>query len=397
MMENHSIIQEKIKQAVKILEEKGIDLWLTFVRETRANGDPVLQLIYGHDLTWQSALIITRTGRRIAIIGHFEAETARRTEAYDTVIPYHEGISEHLNATLRQLNPRLIAINTSTNDVLADGLTHGMYQLLLAYLDGTPYKSRIVSAEEIIAELRGRKVATEIDLISAAVRTTEKIIADTFEFIQPGMSEIEVSDYMHNQVSELGLETAWEYDKCPIVNAGPDSSGGHTGPSEIRLARGKLLHIDFGVRQKGYCADIQRVMYFLGSGEERPPEAVQRAFDTVVLAIEEAVRVMKPGITGAEVDRVARNVVTEAGYPAYMHATGHQMGRYAHDGGGILGPEWERYGSTPYQPLKVGEVYTIEPGIFVPEFGIVGIEEDVFISENGAEYISEPQKAFFMK
>lgn len=391
------LVLEKVQQAIHILNEKDIDLWLTFVRETSAGGDPLLPLIYGHDLTWQSALLLARGGQRIAIVGRFEAEAAQTVGAYDTIVPYDQGIRSVLVETLEKLAPRQIAINYSTNDVYADGLTHGMYQILLRFLEGTPFAQKLVSAEGVIAALKGRKTPTEIERIRAAVQTTAQIYARTFEFARPGMSEQEVGDFMHAQLSENGLGAAWEWNSCPAVNTGPESPVGHVGPTALKIERGHVLHIDFGVKQADYCSDIQRVAYFLRPGESRAPAAVQHGFDTLLKATRAAVEAIRPGIAGKTVDMAARQVVVAAGYPEFMHATGHQMGRAAHDGAGILGPEWERYGDTPNYPLEVGQVYTVEPSLFVPGYGLLGLEEDIVVTENGAEYLGEPQTELILK
>jgi len=392
-----TLVQEKVNQAIDILKEKRIDLWLTFVRETSAFADPMLPLIYGADLTWQSALILTSNGDKIAIVGRFEAETAQRTGAFDEVILYDEAFQPALIQVLDRLSPKIIAINYSLSDPVSDGLSYGMYQILIGFLKDSQYINQICSAEDVIGALRGRKTSVEVDRIRNAVSTTDEIYAATFDFVQPGMSELEIAEFMHQQITMRGLTSSWDWDHCPTVNAGPNSPIGHVGPTDIQIQKGQLLHFDFGVKEDEYCSDIQRVVYFLAPGESTPPEPVQRGFDTIVHAIQQTVQKMKPGMLGVEVDNIARSIVVSAGYPEYKYGTGHHLGRAAHDGGGILGPRWERYGDSPNRPLEVGHVYTVEPGLAVPGYGYVGIEEDVLVTKEGAIFLGKPQTSLILK
>lgn len=388
-----SLIQEKANQAVEILKEQNIDLWLTFVRETSGVRDPVLDfLIGGHDLTWLSALIITKAGDKIAIVGNLEKEAIAQLGVFNEIIGYDTAISGIFKETITRLNPDQIAVNTSRNNTHADGLTHAMHGFLMEYLAGTPYADRTISAEPIINALRGRKTKTELVRIQKAVEITDEIYKKTFDFIKVGMTEIEVADYMHALMKEYGVGYAWSAENNPAVNAGPDKIVGHSGPSEIRIEPGHIIHFDFGVKYEGYCSDIQRVAYVLREGETEAPLEVQRGFITIRTAIEKSREAMKAGATGNSIDTIAREIVTDSGYPEYKYALGHQLGRVAHDGGALLGPLWEKYGDSPNQMLENDQVYTLEPGLAVPNYGYIGLEEDVVLTNEGALYIGEPQR-----
>lgn len=388
-----SLIQEKVDQAIQILKEQNIDLWLTFVRETSGVRDPVLDFLIGdNDLTWPSALILTKKGDKIAIAGNLEKEALERMNVFSEIIGYDTAVSIVLRETINRLNPDWIAINTSKNNVHADGLTHSMYQFLIEYLSGTPYVDRLISAEPVINAMRGRKTKAELAYIQRAVKITEEIYQKTFDFIKVGMTEIEVADYMHGLMKEYGVGFAWPRENNPAVNSGPHKVVGHNGPSEIKIERGHVIHFDFGVKFEGYCSDIQRVAYVLREGETEAPIEVQRGFITIRTAIEKSREAMKTGVTGNSIDTISREIVTDSGYPEYKYALGHQLGRVAHDGGALLGPLWEKYGDSPNQLLEVGQVYTLEPGLAVPNYGYIGLEEDVVLTEEGALYIGDPQR-----
>lgn len=397
MSHPNSIVHEKIEQTIGILQEQKIDLWMTFVRETSAVRDPALDFIYGHDVTWQSAFIFTRSGKKIAIVGRYDGETVQRIGAFDEVILYDTAFSQPLLEVLNRLDPQQIALNYSETDSHADGLTLGMYNLLKGYLRDTPFANRLVSAEGILSALRGRKTESEIDRVEKAIQTTLNIYEQAIDFATVGKTERQVGQYMHNLVAELGLETSWESASCPAVNSGPHSPIGHAGPTDIVIEPGHLLHFDFGVRQDEYCADIQRVVYFLRPGETQAPTELQHAFDTLLHSIDEAMKILKPGVLGKDVDAVARKVIIEAGYPEYRWALGHQLGRACHDGGALLGPLWEKYGTLPNMQIEAGQIYTIEPAIFVPGYGHLGLEEDVIVTSTGAQYLHEPQRALILK
>ena len=392
-MSDRKIVLEKVDQSVQILQEKDIDVWLTFVRETSHMHDPSLSLIVSPvlQLTWHSAFIITRRGQRIAIVGRYDKDNVAQTGAYPEVIGYDQSIRPALVETLNRLDPQCIAINYSENDSAADGLTHGMWAQLFRLLEGTPHAARFISAENIIAALRGRKTKSEVERVRGAIKVTLEILGEVTRFLRPGLRETDIRDYIYDRLVDRELATAWEMEFCPIVNAHPNSSPGHAAPGENRTERGHTLQIDFGVTRDGFVSDLQRMWYFLDKGETQPPADVHKAFNAVRGAILAAAEALKPGALGWEVDNAARSYLTKAGYPEYQHATGHHVGRTVHDGASLLGPRWERYGETPNMEVEVGNIFTLELGTSVPNRGYISLEEDVLVTPSGIEWLSTPQ------
>lgn len=393
-----ALIAEKLAQVDGIVAASGADVWLTFVRETADHADPVLPFLLEGGLTWQSALMIGANGRRVAVVGNYDADPLRASGHWREVVGYVQGIREPLLAALESLVPAeasapRIAVNYSESDDKADGLTHGMYRLLDDCLRGTRFEGTLVSAEAITRALRGQKTPAELARIQNAIAETDRLFAEAAGFVRIGeTTERQVFDHVQGLMAEHGLGFAWDRAGDPIVNSGPDSMIGHGIPSEsIRVSPGHVFHIDLGVRRDGYCSDIQRCWYVPAPGETAAPADVARACDAVAGAISAGAAVLRPGIAGWEVDAAARSFLVAAGYPEYRHAFGHQVGRLAHDGGGLLGPQWERYGDTPLLPVEAGQVYTLELGVIVDGRGYLGLEEMAVVTENSCEFLTERQ------
>ncbi len=385
------LVQEKVRQAKAILAETGIPCWLTFTRESGINGDPVLPFLNSADVTWHSAFIICADGRSVAIVGQYDRETVRQTGAYDEVIGFVTGIREPFQEVMRRLDPARIAVNYSEGSEICDGLTYGMYLTLRGLLEEIGMAGRLVSAEAIVSALRERKTEGELGNIREAVRQASEILQAVGGFIRPGVSEKEIADWMQEAVRERGLELAWTKDTCPSVFSGPDTAGAHFAPGAQLVEPGHLVNIDFGVRVDHYCSDLQRTFYVPRPGEKDAPREVAGGFEIIVRAIAEAKKAIKPGVQGVQVDAVAREIVTAAGFGPFPFGLGHQVGRFAHDGTALLGPAWEKYAGKPFRPLAPGMVFTIEPRLTVPGHGIVSIEEMVRVTADGCEWLSSPQ------
>jgi Xaa-Pro aminopeptidase len=346
-----------------------------------------------HDVTWESFFLFSRSGERIALVGNLDQENFVRSGCYSEVATYTAGVRADFLGFLNRLNPSSIAVNFSAENPSADGLTHGMFLKLMNYLKGTPFEDNIVSAEELCGKLRSRKLPSEISRLRRSAEVAAAVWNRSVRDICAGMNEKEIAALIDANIRETDGEPSF----ATIVNAGDKTAPGHGLPSDAILARGDLLHVDFGVRMDDYCSDIQRLLYIPRFGEKQAPPSLTEAFEHVRDIITATGKLCLPGALGHEVDGLARRMLEENGYDVYQHALGHQLGRGVHDGGAIIGPKWERYGGTPSIEFEEGNVFTLELEIILPGIGCVGLEEDMCITSSGAEFLCQRQMELTIK
>lgn len=235
--------------------------------------------------------------------------------------------------------------------------------------------AHILAAEKELASLRLCKDAAEIENMRQAVKIAQDALEATLPQIKIGMTEKEIAAELTIQLLRHGSEPELPF--SPIVSGGPNSANPHASPSERKLQAGDLLVIDWGAAYDGYISDLTRTF---AVGEV---DAEYRKIHEIVQQANAAGRAAgKPGAACAEVDKAARSVIEAAGYGQYFtHRTGHGIGMEGHEEPYMRGDN--------EQLLEVGMAYTVEPGIYLPGRNGVRIEDDLVVTPNGAQSLSD--------
>ena len=232
---------------------------------------------------------------------------------------------------------------------------------------------RLVPAEMVLSQLRMRKDGDEIELMRRAVAYSESALASTMHKVQAGMTEQEVAAHLTIELLRAGGE-ALAFP--PTVLAGANAATPHATSGEHAIEPGETIVADCGVTVGGYSADITRTFVI---GDLEPDMAW--IYEVVLMANAAAQAAVRPGVPAGVVDQTARAVIEEAGYGAYFtHRTGHGLGLETHE------PPYIVTGNR--EPLVPGMAFTIEPGIYVPGRGGVRIEDDLVVTEAGAETLT---------
>ena len=384
------LIREKHAQLDELLPKLEADAWLVYGRE---GSDRNSLLLSGLEMIGESAYLFTRSGRKVAVVADYDRMAHETPGVFDEVIAYSKtGIKEPLLELFSQLVPETLALNFDPGDPLLDGLTHGLFLRLKEMLGWEDFEGRVVSSRGVLGPLRACKTAEELRRLREAVKLTERILDEVDTFMRVGMSEREVAEFIKVRQKHYG--TSGSFSDGAAVLTGRAGLG-HRDAGEHPLTPGDTVLIDIGCWYLGYTSDIMRAYYLLREGESEAPVEVQRRFAVGQEAMKKAVAAMKPGVMAYEVDRVAREHLAANGIEPFTHALGHQLGRAVHDGGTTLAPLGGRYGERGNAPLQVGEVYTVEPVVHgkTDEDGVpIGVEQDVVVTESGAEFLSTPQE-----
>lgn len=246
----------------------------------------------------------------------------------------------------------------------AAGVTYRMYQKLADA--GTV---ELVPVGEVVERLRWVKDAEELLLIERAQQLADEAYERVTAKLAPGMTEKEVALELEHAMREGGADGI-AFDS--IVAFGENAAEPHHNPSDRALGTGDLVKLDFGCVAEGYHSDMTRTVAF---GELDP--RLREVYDVVLRAYRAGVEAVRPGVTGGTADMAAREVIREGGYgDRFGHSLGHGVGLEVHEGPGL------RRASTDVIPG--GSVVTVEPGVYLPGFGGVRIEDMVVVETDGA-------------
>jgi len=237
--------------------------------------------------------------------------------------------------------------------------------------------NKFVNKAQLMEELASVKEDVEIEYFREAARITDAAFNELLNEIKPGISERMLDAKLSYIMKSLGSEKD-SFDT--IIASGVNGSRPHHSPTEKLLQKGEFVTIDFGAMYKGYHGDVTRTVY-LGKADEK-----QREIYAIVLeAQERALAGIRPGITGKAIDALARDYISLKGYGEYFgHGLGHGLSLEIH--------AEPRLSPTYDKELMVNQVVTVEPGIYIPNWGGVRIEDDVIITENGIENITKAPK-----
>jgi Xaa-Pro aminopeptidase len=314
-------------------------------------------------------LLITEDRQYLLTDPRTEGQAANEAPSFELRV-YRGGtaITETLRDLVAEIGVRAIGFD-------ANYLSYGLWREISEKLDGI---AALSATPDLVDRLRMVKDADEIAALRASIALNDAAFAHLARTVNVGMSEMALAWEMESFIRTQGAE-GLAFD--PITVAGPNSAIPHAMPASRPVGRGELVLFDIGARLGGYCSDMTRTFCL-----DEVSDELAEAWRVVMDAQQEAVTRVRPGMTGTEVDTIARDAIKERGLgDKFVHGTGHGIGLEVHE------PPW----LTPTRGVDVlepGMVFSIEPGVYLDGRGGVRIEDLVLLTETGAEVLSKSPK-----
>lgn len=257
----------------------------------------------------------------------------------------------------------------------AADLTFAAYQELRQAVP--PEELALEPTNSVVEKVRAVKDEIEIGHILQAAEIADAAFAHATSLLRPGLTELQLAWEMEKFMREKGADgVSFE----TIAVAGPRSALPHARPTDRSIGEGEPIVIDFGARLRGYCSDCTRTLIL---GE--PDETFVKVYNTVLLAQRAAMQAVRPGVPGAEVDGVARQIIADAGYGEFFgHGLGHGVGLAVH--------ELPTLRKTSTDHLGESMVFTVEPGIYLPGWGGIRIEDLATIEQGKLRLLTKAAK-----
>ncbi len=234
----------------------------------------------------------------------------------------------------------------------------------------------LTPVDDLVDTLRLIKSDEEIKKIEEACGVADACFTHILRMMQPGVTEYDVALDIEFFIRRQGYKTAFP----PIVVSGLRSARPHGEPSDKKLEHGDFVTMDFGACVDGYNSDITRTVV-IGEASDRHSEAYNAVLETQIACIE----AIEPGVAAKDVDALSRELLAKHDLAQYFgHGLGHGLGRTVHDVG--------RMNPTSKDIFKPGQVWTVEPGVYIEGFGGVRIEDDVVVTEEGCRVLTASPK-----
>lgn len=353
---------KRIESVLRKLDDAKLDALLLIKHEavTKEN------VRYMTGFTGSSAYVIISPQGRILLTDDRYTEQASEQCPDFQVVRHGTPVMKDVKETIQKFGIRKVGFE-------ADGVTVGLLDTLKEKLEGI----ELVPTKDMIEELRALKDATEVQLIARASQIADQGFSHILDFIKPGATEkdiaLELEFYMRKQgASGLAFGV--------IIVSGKRSSHQHGAPSDKRIEDGDFVTMDFGATYEGYRTDMTRTVV-VGHATQKQINV----YNTVKEAQQRALELMRAGVLGRDASAEARKIIEDAGYGEYSgFGIGHGVGLEIHEA-----PYVRASGDLV---LQAGHVVTVEPGIYIPDWGGVRIEDTVVIEKDGCRRLTESPK-----